>query len=47
MGTMSLTGCPNLTSSRLDELGFTPEVVSKINSSMADVFVSGEPSLLR
>tara|TARA_B100000530_G_scaffold108922_1_gene67727 strand:- start:1995 stop:3725 length:1731 start_codon:yes stop_codon:yes gene_type:complete len=38
MGTMSLTGCPNLTSSRLDELGFTPEVVSKINSSMADVF---------
>ena len=38
MGTMSLTGCPNLTSSRLDELGFTPEVVSKINSSLADVF---------
>tara|TARA_B100001564_G_scaffold313699_1_gene287364 strand:+ start:1 stop:1731 length:1731 start_codon:yes stop_codon:yes gene_type:complete len=38
MGTMSLTGCPNLTSSRLDEIGFTPEVVSKINSSMADVF---------
>ena len=38
MGTMNLTGCPNLTSSRLGELGFTKEAISKVNSSMADVF---------
>ena len=35
MGSMNLSGCPNLTSERLQELGFTKEVVSKINSSMA------------
>lgn len=38
MGSMNLSGCPNLTSERLQELGFTKEVVSKVNSSMADVF---------
>ena len=38
MGTMSLSGCPHLTSDRLNELGFTKEVLSSINSSMADVF---------
>ena len=38
MGTMSLSGCPHLTSDRLNELGFTKEVISSINSSMADVF---------
>tara|TARA_B100000902_G_scaffold387124_1_gene430751 strand:+ start:1 stop:1719 length:1719 start_codon:yes stop_codon:yes gene_type:complete len=38
MGTMSLSGCPHITSSKLDGLGFTKDVVSKINSSMADVF---------
>ena len=38
MGTMSLSGCPHLTSDRLNELGFTKEVISRINSSMADVF---------
>jgi ribonucleoside-diphosphate reductase alpha chain len=38
MGTMNLSGCPNLTSSRLTELGFTKDVISNINSSMKDVF---------
>ena len=49
MGSMNLSGCPNLTSERLQELGFTKEVVSKVNSSMADVFgISGAfaPSIL-
>ena len=38
MGTMSLSGCPHLTSDKLNELGFTKEVLSTINSSLADVF---------
>jgi len=38
MGTMRLTGCPHLTSDRLSQLGFTSDVISKIDSSMPDVF---------
>ncbi len=38
MGTMRLTGCPHLTSDRLNQLGFTSDITSKIDSSMPDVF---------
>ena len=38
MGTMRLTGCPHLTSDRLSQLGFTSDVISKIDTSMPDVF---------
>ena len=38
MGTMRLTGCPHITSDRLSQLGFTNDVISKIDSSMPDVF---------
>ena len=38
MGSMKLTGCPHITSDRLQQSGFTSDVISKVDTSMPDVF---------
>ena len=38
MGSMKLTGCPHITSDRLQQSGFTSDVITRVDTSMPDVF---------